>query len=314
MLGRLKNNNRKWLDNLNFEVGFLSLANLGTKASDPTEELSEYEDLINDIVKTVKEELALVTRGLILYGSYGKIRRTPSYAKYFLPGESDLDLVLVIDTERSNEAEPFRSFQKVVEALNMILFEPIYASILDLEIVEAQVDMPPPLGASFGLIQMKAAKESGEFLIGKPTIFQSIDFSPPRIFNACRNQAHRTFSDLKNAFLHHDMYRTTELFWLGVDSVLDAAHTLSTFLMTKNPELTQGMTLQDRSLCKMEVALFLQKTDLPKEMKETVLFANSYRLQGGPSSGYLEFFTRSLRFCRRTNEVIKAECECDDFS
>ena len=61
--------------------------------------LNRIDQLIDDLVRLVKEELSLVTRNLVLFGSYAKFKVDPiKNYDLFIPGESDIEIVLVIDT------------------------------------------------------------------------------------------------------------------------------------------------------------------------------------------------------------------------
>ena len=73
-----------------------------------------YNQIIDDLVRLVQEELTLQTRNLILYGSFAKALENPDkYGHFFIPGESDIDLVLLINP--SPTEDPVSQLQKVVD-------------------------------------------------------------------------------------------------------------------------------------------------------------------------------------------------------
>lgn len=257
--------------------------------------LDRINQLIDDIVRLVKEELSLVTRNLVLFGSYAKFRKENiNNFNYFLPGESDIDIALIVDTGISED--PTIGLQNVVESLNSILFEPIYAPILDLTILESDVDMPPPIGANFNLLHLHGARSSGMTLYGKDAYLSDFDISLSEFQSASLAEVSKIYSDLKNAYLHRDMYRVPELFWLGVDSVLLSALTYSNYL-----KFTSNKT----SIVKLEVADFLTDQDIEEHCKLVVRKAIDFTLNGGPPEGHFEYFVESLRFTRKMNEYLR---------
>ena len=180
--------------------------------------LNRIDQLIDDLVRLVKEELSLVTRNLVLFGSYAKFKVDPiKNYDLFIPGESDIDIVLVIDTSM---AEPTKELQNVVESLNSILFEPVYAPILDLNILESDIDLPPSIGANFNLLQLHGAISSGLVLYGKSSYLKKIEYDKKQFQIASHLEASKIYHDLKIAYLHRDMYPVPEHFWFGIDSVL----------------------------------------------------------------------------------------------
>lgn len=257
--------------------------------------LDRIEQLIDDLIRIVNEELSLVTRNLVVFGSYAKYKKNfLENLDNFIPGESDIDIALVVDTGLNGE--PTDSLQGIVESLNSILFEPVYAPILDLSIIESDIELPPPTGANFNLLHLYSAKSSGLILYGKKDYLQNYTFSQENFRLASHSEVSKIYSDLKNAYVHRDMYRVPELFWLGVDSVLLSALTYSNYLNFSN-----GKT----SLVKLEVSKFLNKQDVPEEVQLIAEEAIEYTLNGGPADGHFEYFVDSLRFCRKINEMLK---------
>ncbi len=257
--------------------------------------LDRIEQLIEDIIRIVNEELSLVTRNLVVFGSYAKYKKNfLENMDYFIPGESDIDIALIVDTCLTDE--PTKGLQNIVESLNSILFEPVYAPILDLSIIESDLELPPPTGANFNLLHLYGAKSSGIVLLGKQDYLQNFDLTKFDFQLASHSEVNKIYSDLKNAYVHRDMYRVPELFWLGVDSVLLSALTYSNYLNFNNNKA---------SLVKLEVANFLDKQDIPERLKLIVDNAIEFTLNGGPPDGHFEYFVESLRFCRKINEMLK---------
>ena len=247
--------------------------------------------------RVVKEEISLTTRNLVVFGSYAKFKNDPiKYSEIFIPGESDIDVALIVDTNITDPASPTKVLQSVVESLNSILFEPIYAPILDLTILESDIDLPPPIGANFNLLHMHGAITSGLVLYGKEKYLKDFEYDKTQFQVASRSEVSKIYHDLKNAYLHRDMYRVPELFWLGVDSVLLSALTYSNYLK---------FSIDKTSLVKLEVAEFFSTLDLPNSLKTVVEQAKDFTLNGGPPEGHFEYFVESIRFCRKMLEFLK---------
>ncbi|OLS20820.1 MAG: hypothetical protein HeimC3_38830 [Candidatus Heimdallarchaeota archaeon LC_3] len=187
--------------------------------SEPEDPKQLYISLLDEIQAVVQDHLNLNTLSLILYGSYLHERKNLKSSK-FLPLESDLDLMLILDTRNENSAEFLR---KTTEVLNPLIFEPSYASILDLNIMEVS-DFPIPLGASYNTLLLDAASQ-GALLFGKYNVLEKFTYSQEDIKTASMYHIYNTWENLKTNFLHRDMVRGSELFWMGVDNVLEGAHT-----------------------------------------------------------------------------------------
>ena len=257
--------------------------------------LDRIEQLMEDLIRLVKEELSLVTRNLVVFGSYAKYKKYPQKNDdLFIPGMSDIDVALIVDTSLTNEAT--KGLKSVVESLNSIIFEPIYAPILDLSILESDIDLPNPKGTNFSLLHLYDAKSSGLVLYGKKDYLNNFNMNNQEIQSSAFSVANQIYSDLKNAYLHRDMYRVPELFWMGVDSVLLSGLTYSNYLNINN-----GMP----SIVKLEIAKFLDEQDISENLKSIVNQAMDFTLHGGSSEENFDYFVESLRFCRKINSLLK---------
>lgn len=256
--------------------------------------LDRIEQLMEDLIRLVKEELSLVTRNLVVFGSYAKYKKYPEKNyDLFIPGMSDIDVALIVDTSLTSEAT--EGLKSVVESLNSIIFEPIYAPILDLSILESDIDLPNPNG-NFNLLHLYNAKSSGLVLYGKQDYLSYFNLNKQEIQSSAFSVANQIYSDLKNAYLHRDMYRVPELFWMGVDSVLLSGLTYSNFLNINN---------EMPSIVKLEVAKFLDEQDISENLKVIVNQGLDFTLHGGSSEEHFDYFVESLRFCRKINELLK---------
>jgi hypothetical protein len=222
-----------------------------------------YISLLDEILAVVQDHLNLNTKSLILYGSYLHERKNVGKKfNFFIPGESDLDLMLILDTRNENSADFLR---KTTETLNPIIFEPSYASILDLNIIEVS-DFPIPLGASYNALLLDAARQ-GALLFGKNNVLEQYKYSQDEIKTASMYHVYNTWENLKTNFLHRDMIRGTELFWMAVDGVLEAAHSYCAWHNKRN-------------LVRMQVVDHITDV-LESPYSETVQKAHHFRYEDG---------------------------------
>ena len=185
--------------------------------------LRSYVDLLDEIQAIIQDSLYLNTRSLILYGSYLLVRKG-SKANIFIPGESDLDLLLILDAGNEDSAE---FLKRTTEIFNPIIFEPSYASILDLTLLEV-ADFPIPIGASLNALNLEAARR-GALLFGKNNVLEEFPYTNEQIRLAAMTQAYNDWETMKTHFFHRDMIRGSEFFWMAVDSVLSSAHAFLAF-------------------------------------------------------------------------------------
>ena len=186
--------------------------------------------------------------------------------------------------------------KSLVESLNSIIFDPFYAPILELSILESDIDLPNPKGTNFSLLHLYDAKSSGLVLYGKKDYLNNFNMNNQEIQSSAFSVANQIYSDLKNAYLHRDMYRVPEFFWMGVDSVLLSGLTYSNYLNINN-----GMP----SIVKLEIAKFLDEQDISENLKSIVNQAMDFTLHGGSSEEHFDYFVESLRFCRKINSLLK---------
>ena len=257
--------------------------------------LLSYEHLCNDITSIVRDHLILNTRSLILYGSYLSLYRGKN-AVYFIPGESDLDLLLIVDTRNEDQTDSrtiktANFLKKFSEVLNPIIFEPTYASILDLNILDVS-DFPIPNGSSFDYLYLDSASR-GQLLVGKSNFLDQFSISQEQIKDAAISRVYRTWEDLKNNLLHRDMFRESELFWMAVDNVLDAAHAFCAF---------QG----SRQLARMEVVDYIIAQNwLDSTYSKTLQKINNFRYNRVNDFGGEEFLIEAMIVLRHFFLVMR---------
>lgn len=186
----------------------------------------EYEKLINDVVTLIEDELRLYARGLVLYGSYLKYTETGTQA--FIPGDSDVDLIFLVDTGHpSSPSKPYRRLAKISQVLAPIMFDPLYASIYDLVLVEYG-DLPSTPCDIFNPIHAVEATK-GKVLFGKSNILDAFDYPNHTLKFTASTQIHNLYEGLRTAFFRKAFIGDEELLYLGAATVLDVVHYLMAY-------------------------------------------------------------------------------------
>lgn len=246
-------------------------------------EINEYEQLVNEFKEAVESEMLQYTRSLMLYGSYFRERSGKKGTGWIIPGQSDVDLVWIVDLADKNPLKPINRLKKLGETINRFMFEPLYASIFDLVVIEYE-DLPPSFSSSFNLLHLVSAAQ-GELLLGR-NVLASFNFSEQVLRQAANSSVYEAYETFKFAFLHS--YRGLfEVAYIGVNTVLNIAHTLLAletgckYVRTEVPE---------------EFHNFFASKFSEHEL-ETVLQAHKFRL-GVQNISHTEFVERALRFGR----------------
>jgi len=253
----------------------------------------EYENLINDVVTLIEDELRLYARGLVLYGSYKKYIETGTPA--FIPGDSDVDLIFLVDTGHpSSPSKPYRRLAKISEILAPVMFDPLYASICDLVLVEYG-DLPSSPCDIFNPIHsVEAAK--GKVLFGKSNLLGTFDYPDQTLKFTASTQIHNLYEGLRTAFFRKAFIGDEELMYLGADTVLDVVH----YLMAYKSHF---------SLVRLEA---VEKFDneygdtFGEKMIECV--NNSMKIRLGKLDGIRnkkKYTLETLQFCKMANTVCR---------
>ncbi len=254
-------------------------------------DINEYECLVNDFKEAVENEMLQYTRSLMLYGSYFRERSGKEGSGWIIPGQSDVDLVWVVDVADKNPDKPISRLKKLSELIERFMFEPLYASIFDLVVLEYQ-DLPPTPGLSFDPLHLVSAAQ-GELLLGR-NVLASLNFSESVLHEAARASVYEAYDTFRFSFLHFHsgLFETA---YMGVSTVLNIAHTLLAletdcrFVRIEVPE---------------QFAIHF-KTKMPESAAETVLQAHKFRL-GVQNISHEELIDRALQFGRNAINYLRS--------
>ena len=86
----------------------------------------EYQNLIDDFTKDVKSDLKDIIQSLILVGSV--------VTKEHIAGESDCDFLIILKDKASGEKLQ-ESMEKISQVVLKYLEDPLYSSLIDVEVV-----------------------------------------------------------------------------------------------------------------------------------------------------------------------------------
>ena len=183
----------------------------------------EYAALLAELVSTTEAELLPYTRALYLFGSYQKEEKETGW---IIPGQSDIDLVLVVDLDDPNPDKPQRRLRKISEILSAFLCHPSYSSILDLSLIEYG-DLPQKIGMTFSPLHLYSAAK-GRLVLGK-NILNDFSYSPKVIKQSAAVLCYQTYENLKASVLNRPIIGTQNLAFISADCVLEMAHAYLAF-------------------------------------------------------------------------------------
>ncbi len=233
----------------------------------------EYKNLIDDFTKDVKEHLSSEIKSLLLTGSV--------VADVHILGESDCDFVLVIDDKYEENSKLEKTLNKIGEILKRYVEDPLYTSLIDLEIIEPS--LIPSMPASKILFAQK-----GKALIGDNP-FVDIEVTDEQLKESAKRIGQEFYSQMKELFLYppEEEY---DAIYIAVDSVLGCA---SAFLYYKGERDFYRSNLHD---------LINEKysNELPTEPVFT-----SYKLRLGSKKVKLDnFLSEAFDFCVQVMKII----------
>ncbi len=167
----------------------------------------EYKNLVDEFTKDVKKELSKEVKSLLLIGSY--------VSKEHIAGESDCDFLIVLDEKASGD-----NFQKSMEAISEIVFkyleEPLYGSIIDVEVLGAN-DVPTKGETDYPWTKVLVAQR-GKTLIGDNP-FAKIKISEENVKISAKEMASVYLEQLEE-IIETDEIEDYDKLYLTVEAVL----------------------------------------------------------------------------------------------
>ncbi|MHA2496046.1 MAG: hypothetical protein ACXAEI_11200 [Candidatus Hodarchaeales archaeon] len=252
----------------------------------------EYESCLESIQRVVEEELQQYTRAMYFFGSYLR-EHQGNETGWIIPGTSDLDILLIVDTGDPRPEKPLRRLSKISQILVPYFMEPVYAPILDLTILEYS-ELPPSQCSVFNPIHLEAAAK-GKLLLGRD-VLKGFNFSEKSLHQAARARILDGYQALRDAYLRNPA-NVFDLSFLALDSVLDIAHTIL---------YIQG----EHDLARIEVPEHFLKIGnngrFGPDLSSVPQQAWDLRLGIQKKLTHAAFCDRALRFCRTAWHVVRS--------
>ncbi len=236
----------------------------------------EYDDLIKEFTKDVKTQLSDETKCLLLIGSV--------VTNDHLPGESDCDFLLVLNKSATIGEKLEETLGKIGDIINKYFEEPVYASLIDVEILEE--DFIPSNGNNAYPGTKIIRAQQGKALIGENP-FLDINVSDEQLKEGGKIMARESYEHMKDimVFPPEDAYQAI---YLIVEAVLGCACGYLYY---------QG----EREFYKSTAYMQLEEKYKDKIDMEPVLTSHRLRL-ASKNVDTTNFVQDSLAFCR---EVMK---------
>ena len=253
----------------------------------------EYESCLESIQRVVEDELRQYTRAMYVFGSYFR-ERQQNETGWIIPGTSDLDILLVVDTGDPRPEKPIRRLAKISQILSPYFLEPLYAPILDLTILEYN-DLPPSRCSVFNPIHVEAAAK-GDLICGRD-ILKDFNFSDKLLNHSARTRILDTYQSFRDDYLRKSALGSLNLTFLAIDSVLEITHALL---------YING----DRNLVRIEVPEQFMKTSHNERFGPNLSLvpqvAWELRLGIQKKISRDDFCERALQFCRAASYFVRS--------
>ena len=188
-------------------------------------EFNEYKDLLDHLEETLKLRLKPYYRAVYLFGS---CERELQQSGWIIPGVSDLDIALIIDTgDLTSYDDGFNPLDEITLVLEEFFLHPIYSTLLDLIIWEYQEFPVTTTGIERDAIMIRAASR-GKLLLGKDILSQ-VTPAERLIKETALNRLYRAYEQFKQAYYRKSLIGNYDLAYLATDSIFEIAWDVLTF-------------------------------------------------------------------------------------
>ncbi len=240
---------------------------------------NEYDVLILKYKLLAKKTLGESLRSLIVYGSYCK------GVGYYIAGESDVDIVLVLAEQDSSER--YQTLMKLSAINEKFASDPLFGPLFDLAIVgEEEIDKHHLWGPEFSSLHVLSAQK-GKIILGSDNPFEKYAIDEIMAKEAACRIILSSNRRLRYTFLNKSLMNESELVYTVTDSIISCGLAFAYFI-------GKGVT---ENLVKSEIP-DIYKTDLNESVSdpELIEYAHGYRL-GVQHISSQEIIQRGTKFC-----------------
>ncbi|MFX1512815.1 MAG: hypothetical protein ACFFCQ_09535 [Promethearchaeota archaeon] len=247
---------------------------------------NEYDVLILKYKLLAKKTLGDCLRSLIVYGSYCK------GVGYYIAGESDVDIVLVL-TEQDN-SERVQTLMKLSAINQKFASDPLFGPLFDLTIVgEEEIGKNHLWGPEFSSLHALSAQK-GKLILGEDNPFEKCVIEEKTIKEAASRIILNSTRRLRYSLLNKTLMDENELVYQVTDSILSCGLAFTYFIGTGATENYVKTELPD-----------IFKTALSSNISdpEIIEYAHGYRL-GVQHINSQEMIQRGSEFCEASAKYI----------
>ena len=238
----------------------------------------EYQNLIDEFTKDVKDQLKAEVKSLLLIGSV--------VTKEHIAGESDCDFLIVLKEKASGENLE-KSMEKISKVVYKYLEDPLYGSLLDVEVI-GENDIPGKGEGSDYSWTRAIVAQRGKALIGDNP-FAKIDVKEADVKESAKEMAAGFLAQIEETSQLEDIDDYDKLY-LAVEAVLGCA---CAYLYYHG----------EREFYRSSAIILFE--DKYKDKINIGPIQTSHRLRlAAKSANTKEFDSKSLKFCKEVNKLI----------
>ena len=171
----------------------------------------EYQNLIDEFTKDVKDQLKAEVKSLLLVGSV--------VTKEHIAGESDCDFLIILKEKASGD-QLEKSMEKISKVVYKYLEDPLYGSLLDVEVI-GENDIPGKGEEADYSWTRTIVAQRGKALIGDNP-FSKIDIKEADVKESAKEMAAGFLAELKETLQLEDVDDYDKLY-LATEAVLGCA-------------------------------------------------------------------------------------------
>ncbi|MCG3216478.1 MAG: hypothetical protein KAS63_07140 [Candidatus Heimdallarchaeota archaeon] len=236
----------------------------------------EYQNLIDEFTKDVKDQLKDEVKSLLLIGSV--------VSKEHIAGESDCDFLIILKDKASGDKLK-KSMEKISQLVHKYLEDPLYGSLLDVEVL-SENDIPKKGESSDYSWTRTLVAQRGKALIGD-NLFAKVEVKDEDAKESAKEMAESFLAQMEELTQQKDIDEYDKLY-LTAEAVLGCACAYLFF----NGE---------REFYKSSAVILFEDKYRDKIRIDSVQTSHRLRL-AAKSVNTKNFEERALKFCK---EVIK---------
>ncbi|MFX0207262.1 MAG: hypothetical protein ACFFDT_14840 [Candidatus Hodarchaeota archaeon] len=252
---------------------------------------NEYDVLILKYKLLAKKTLSDCLRSLIVYGSYCK------GVGYYIAGESDVDIVLVL--KEQDNSERIQTLMKLSAINQKFASDPLFGPLFDLTIVgEEEISKNRLWGSEFSSLHVLSAQK-GKIILGEDNPFESCVIDETMVKEAASRIILNQNRRLRYTILNKSLMNENEVVYTITDSILSCGLAFTYFI---------GKGVEE-NLVKSEIPdIFKAELSSSISDPEIIEYAHGYRL-GVQHISSQDIIQRGSEFCEDVAQYVLKHLE-----